>query len=238
MGHTEASYTESEFLTQLLGGLETTAGAAQSETCGKWDVAAPDTEATLDPPTPASGWHAGPVKVTLTADDGADGVGVDTTEYRIDGGAWTPYTAPFTVAADGHHTVAYRSTDANGNAEEAEFVTLRVDATAPKTTASLNPPAPDKKDGTYKVPVTITLDAADGAGSGVAGTRYRVDGGAWTTYSAPFTLSQNGNHTVEYGSADVAGNQEPARSVSVRLKLGGGPGPDPPRTGGAPASTS
>ena len=186
------------------------------------DVEAPDTEAALDPPTPASGWHTGAVEVTLTADDGAGGVGVETTEYRIDGGAWTPYTAPFMVAADGEHTVDYRSTDANGNAEEPELVTIRVDATAPRTTAALNPPAPDKKDGTYKVPVTVTLDGADGAGSGVAGTEYRVDGGAWTAYTAPFTLSQNGNHTVDYRSTDVAGNQEPARSVSVRIKRSGG----------------
>ena len=223
MGHTEASYTEAEFLTQLLGGLETTAGAEQSESCGTWDVAVPDTEAALDPATPASGWHTGPVKVTLTADDGPGGSGVDTTEYRIDGGAWTAYSAPFTVSADGYHTVTYRSTDENGNAEEPEFVTFKVDATAPRTTAALSPPVPDKKDGTFKVPVTVTLDGSDGAGSGVATVEYRVDGGAWTAYTAPFTISQNGNHTVEYRSTDVAGNQEPARSLGVRLKLGSKP---------------
>jgi len=34
MGHTEASFTEPNFLTQVLGGLETTAGVEPSATCG------------------------------------------------------------------------------------------------------------------------------------------------------------------------------------------------------------
>jgi PKD repeat protein len=224
MGHTEASYTEAEFLRQVLGGLETTAGVEQSQTCGAWDAAAPDTDAALAPQTPASGWHAGPVKVTLTANDGADGVGVATTEYRIDGGAWTAYGAPFEVTGDGHHTVDYRSTDRNGNAEEAETITVKVDTVAPRTTATLDPARPDKKDGTYKVPVRVTLSGADDAGSGVAGTEYRVDGGAWTAYAAPFTLSRNGTHVVEYRSTDRAGNVEPARSATFRIKIPGGGG--------------
>jgi PKD repeat protein len=222
MGHTEASYAEPEFLRQVLGGLETTAGVKQSETCGAWDAVAPDTDATLDPQTPASGWHAGPVKVTLAADDGADGVGVATTEYRIDGGAWTAYGAPFAVTGDGHHTVDYRSTDRNGNAEEAETVTVRVDTAVPRTTATLDPARPDKKDGTYKVPVRVTLSAADDAGSGVAATEYRVDGGAWTAYSAPFTVSRNGTHVVEYRSTDRAGNVESVRSATLKIRIPGG----------------
>jgi cytochrome c len=74
------------------------------------------------------------------------------------------------------------------------------------------------------VPVRVTLSGADDAGSGVAGTEYRVDGGAWTAYAAPFTLSRNGTHVVEYRSTDRAGNVEPARSATFRIKIPGGGG--------------
>ena len=73
--------------------------------------------------------------VTLTADDGA-GTGVASTEYRIGGGAWTPYTAPFTVAASA--VIDYRSTDVRGNVEPAETHEVRIDAVAPVSTATLD----------------------------------------------------------------------------------------------------
>ena len=61
------------------------------------------------------------------------------------------------------------------------------DETAPVTTATLDPAAPDGENGWYVSPVSVALDAVD-EGSGVAGTEYRLDGGAWTAYSAPFTV--------------------------------------------------
>ncbi len=71
MGHTEASYTEPNFLTQVLGGLETTAGVEPSETCG--------VEAANNPPvidsiaaSPTQGPAPLEVDFTATASD-ADG---------------------------------------------------------------------------------------------------------------------------------------------------------------------
>ena len=50
----------------------------------------------------------------------------------------------------------------------------------------------------------------------VASTEYRVDGGAWQTYSAPFRLDlPAGLHTFEYRSTDVDGNIEATKSVSL-----------------------
>ena len=77
--------------------------------------------------------------MTLTADDGA-GTGVATTEYRIGGGAWTTYTAPFTVAASA--VIDYRSTDVRGNVEPAKTQEVRIDAAAPVSTATLDPASP------------------------------------------------------------------------------------------------
>ena len=36
-------------------------------------------------------------------------------EYRLDGGAWTPYTAPFAVLAPNAHVLETRALDLKGN---------------------------------------------------------------------------------------------------------------------------
>ena len=66
------------------------------------DTTAPGTTHTLRPGTPdgPGGWYRTPVELTLEADD-AGGIGVDRTEYRIDGGAWTPYANPEETIYDG-----------------------------------------------------------------------------------------------------------------------------------------
>jgi PKD repeat protein/glucose/arabinose dehydrogenase len=220
MGHTEESFVEANFLQQVLGGIETTAGAKPSASCGiPPDLVAPTSTATLDPASPAKG----PVQVTLAATDDAGGTGVDKIEYKLDGAAdWTAYSGPFTVSAEGRHTVTFRATDKAGNVESAKSVDVVVDLTAPTTSHTLNPAKPDKKSGVYKQPVQVTLSAADGSGSGVALTEYRINGGAWQPYPAPFTLVADGTHTVEYRSVDKAGNVEATKSVVVRIKKPGG----------------
>jgi hypothetical protein len=79
------------------------------------------------PTTTAQTTGDGPVDVTLSATDGADGTGVEWTEYRVDGGAFTrnentaeddPFVTTFTVRGDGDHTVEFRSRDRSGNVEE------------------------------------------------------------------------------------------------------------------------
>jgi hypothetical protein len=65
--------------------------------------------------------------LTLEASDpGEGGVGVQRTEYRVDGGAWKPYASSFTLdgLVLGSHTVEYRSVDLLGNVEETKGVVL------------------------------------------------------------------------------------------------------------------
>ena len=83
-------------------------------------------------------------------------------------------------------------------------------------------------------PVQVTLAAADdgACASGLARTEYRIDGGAWTAYSQPFTVSAPGAHTVEYRSTDVAGNQEPPRQVSFTITTVSGDSTTPPPSAG------
>src|SRR6187551_161731 len=69
--------------------------------------------------------------------------------------------------------------------------------------------------------VTVTLSVTE-TGSGVASTSYRIDGGSFqngTSISipAPANHSNDGVHTIEYRTTDVAGNVETLRSATVRI---------------------
>ena len=62
----------------------------------------------------------------------------------------------------------------------------------------------------------MTLSASD-ANTWVASTRYRVNGGTLTTYTAPFAVSAEGITTLEYSSTDGAGNTEATKTATVRI---------------------
>jgi hypothetical protein len=85
-------------------------------------------------------------------------------------------------------------------------VQKKIDCEEPDTTCILNPPIPDGNNGWYVSPVEITLVASDNRE--VAAIYYSIDGGSWQTYSAPFTVSADGEHEVSYYSVDGVGNAE------------------------------
>ncbi|WP_308634044.1 PKD domain-containing protein [Paenibacillus silvisoli] len=87
------------------------------------------------------------------------------------------------------------------------------DLTAPTTSAALSPAVPDGSGGSYLNPVTVTLTVEDDS-SGAAKTEYRVNEGEWETYSAPFTINEDGTYTIAYRSTDHAGNVEAVKQVS------------------------
>ncbi len=88
------------------------------------DVTAPTATATLSPEPGASGGFDGPVTVTLAGQD--ENPGTVTLEYRVDGGQWTAYTAPFQVTGSGEHTVEYRATDVTGNVSAVAAKTFKI----------------------------------------------------------------------------------------------------------------
>ncbi len=168
-----------------------------------------------------AGWSTTPVTAALAASDGT-GIGVERTEYSLDG---APYQAgaQVTVAADGEHSLLYRSVDKAANVEPARSVTIRVDGTPPDVGAA------GVDDQWHAEPVTVRLFATDPnapRSSGVAYIEYRESGDPWTRVaadSADVVVSAEGNdgeHSYEYRAADLAGNTSAVRTFNVRI--GGG----------------
>jgi hypothetical protein len=79
-----------------------------------------------------------------------------------------------------------------------------LDLRAPASTCSLSGIFCD---GVYTSDVKVTLTASDDV-TGVKAIYYKLDGGPQQTYAAPFTVSAQGAHTVEFWSEDFAGNIE------------------------------
>ena len=64
----------------------------------------------------------------------------------------------------------------------------------------------------------MTLAGTDNAGgAGIDKTEYKVDGGAFATYTAPIVVSTPGTHTIEYRSTDKNGNVEATKTLSVKV---------------------
>ena len=151
--------------------------------------------------------YTGPVSVSLSSSD--DTYSVASTYYSIDGGSLALYRSPFTVSGDGSHTVFYYSTDQVGNQELTEAVSFQIDTQAPTTQAevfgAVTPFGPGLVT-SISNSVSVNLLASDPTpGSGVAGTYYAVDGGAFVQGTGPFTVSGYGWHFVYYYSVDNAG---------------------------------
>ncbi|MEU3270341.1 Ig-like domain repeat protein [Saccharomonospora sp. NPDC006951] len=163
------------------------------------------------------GNYVGSATVSLTAHD--DGSGVDTVEYSLDGGMYTPYTEPVVVSAIGSHTVEYRATDVAGNTSEPGSVSFAVvegepDGTAPTVTAEVTGEQDDE--GNYLAAATVVISAED-TESGVATVEYALGDGDFTGYTDPVEVTEPGEHTVRYRATDNAGNVSETGSVTFTV---------------------
>ncbi len=178
------------------------------------DTSAPTTTATGLRADDHSGWTNAAVAVTLSATD-AGTAGVAATFYTVDGGPKTTYAGPFSVSGQGHHTVTYWSVDAAANAESAKAGYVNIDTTPP-TVGS------DADAAWHATDVTVHLSAADGGGSGVAATQYRVAGSsAWIVAAGDAFVvaatSGQGPHVFDIRSVDAAGNASLTGACTIRI---------------------
>jgi chitinase len=121
--------------------------------------------------------------LSATASDGGSGLATLEIAYRPAGGSWTalcsgpasPQSCPLATAPlpDGAYELRARATDVAGNVRDI-LLTRTVDNTAP--TVSVVPP------GTLRGVATISMNADDGAGTGVVSVtgEFRPAGGSWS----------------------------------------------------------
>ena len=190
--------------------------SAHSSNSFRIDTVAPVTVSSFNPAAGAI-FNAGQ-PVTLTATD-VGGSGVQATYYKIDAGSLTAGSS-FSVSGDGLHSFSYYSVDKATNTESAHLSnSFRVDSVAPVTTSNAVAGA------SYTGVQSFTLTATDTGGSGVAGTWYQIDNGAFTlgnTVPVPAPASGSASHTISWYSRDLANNQETTKSVSFTVLPGAG----------------
>ncbi len=163
--------------------------------------------------------------ITLDAADATSGI--DTTEYRIDAGAWIPYSAPFTLTTFGSHTIYHRSIDMAGNTEPTKTTTVFLDENPPTTTLTIGEPKYVAETTSVTNETTFTLAADDNLGSGPAQIGYRIINttydSSWLPFSVPFQLTTlaDGIYSIEFNSTDNVGNMEPSHTATIILDNSG-----------------
>ncbi|MEE6297221.1 OmpL47-type beta-barrel domain-containing protein [Georgenia wangjunii] len=173
------------------------------------DTTAPEVSAEVTGEQDEDGAYIGSATVTIDATDADSGVGM--VEYSLDGGEYTHYHAAVTVSEPGEHTIDVRATDVAGNTAEdsVSFTVVEADVepdpdtTAPGVSAEVT--GEQDEDGAYIGSATVTIDATD-ADSGIDTVEYSLDGGEYAAYTTPLTVSEPGEHTIDYRATDVAGN--------------------------------
>lgn len=163
-------------------------------------------------PTAVNGWYAQSPTLTLNAVD-RSGWGIDRTEYRVDGGAWQTYAAPFSISGEGIHTLELHSADKGGNVEDVQSLVVKVDTLAPAISI-----ATPVAGATYILGKTVAADYACTDGpvdttSGVAACVGSVPDGSG------IDTSTVGTHVFAVQAGDGAGNLSSAEASYVVASL-------------------
>ncbi|GLW12671.1 hypothetical protein Misp01_77990 [Microtetraspora sp. NBRC 13810] len=195
--------------TSPVDSVEFTVVAPQEE-----DTTPPEVTGEVTGDQDADGNYVGTATVTVTASD--TGSGVDTVEYSLDGQPFATYTQPLSVNQPGAHTVTFRATDKAGNTSPVDSVEFTVaasqeeDTTPPQVSAQLS--GEQDSAGNYVGSATVMISVSD-TESGVATVEYSLDGGPYTEYPSPVSVTQAGAHTLSYRATDKAGNTSPVATL-------------------------
>ena len=155
----------------------------------------------------AAGWYSDDVTVHWTAGDALSGLSGPAPEDSVVTGEGSNLSAGAAV------------TDHAGNATTRTVDGIKIDRTAPVTTAHV---ADALETGWYAGDVDVTLTALD-ALSDVRDTYYSVDGGDAEAYTGKFAFGAKGVHTIRFWSVDNAGNVESHGDAghAIMLKIDG-----------------
>ena len=142
--------------------------------------------------------------------------------YPSGGNYWSDYTGvdlfkgPFQneTGSDGIGDIIYVINENNRDRYPLMNTwTPSADKTPPVTTISLSG-VPGHNDW-FTSDVTVTLSAIDD--SEVDEIKYSFDNVTWTTYTTPFTITNEGNTTIYYKSTDKVGNPETIKTKTIKI---------------------
>jgi hypothetical protein len=136
----------------------------------------------------------------------------------------TPGTYHYFCAIPGHQMTGELVVTGGGS----------TDTTPPQVSASVS--GDQDNNGNYVGSATVTVAASD-TESGVDKVEYSLDNGAYTTYSGPVTVTNEGQHTVKYRATDKAGNTSPEGSTSFTVVAPQGQDTTPPQVSGTVSGT-
>src|SRR3989454_2561076 len=139
----------------------------------KIDSTAPSSLVALAGTQAADGSYISSVDVTLASTDATSGI--QSSEYRVDGGAWRSYASVFPVSGNGTHTIEHHATDVASNVETAKSAVVRISGSSfgPPVTV-LQATGSAGTNGWDVSPVNVTLTAPRPSGTAVF-TMYNVD---------------------------------------------------------------
>ncbi len=163
------------------------------------DGTAPFANITLTGMETASDVYRDNVTVEVTAQDAPSGVNYS--EYRLDGGAWTAYGGMFPVTGQGNHTLLYRAVDLAGNTGTAGTRTFEiVDNVAPSAGFTISPSEPATME-----TIQFTDTSSDPDGSIVNWTWNFGDGIQSYQRNASHSYSMAGSYTITLEVRDDSG---------------------------------
>ncbi len=171
-------------------------GTASKSTTVKLDQVPPTLTGSPTTAANANGWYKSPVTIHWSCSDALSGVSGSCPADSVLNSEGSAVTASASVS------------DVAGNTTNAVSAAVKIDTTAPATSASTLPEWNNSS-------VTLQLSASD-ALSGVDTTYYTVDGGATQTGTSVLLIDE-GIHHVSYWSVDNAGNVETAHTATVKI---------------------
>ena len=187
-----------------------------------------DTASTIDAQTLHASWTGALTNLHVTSLSAA-GISFQlqsATPVVFDGTGFTPsttYNVTRTNTGGTSRILSAQSTPLGGLSFTVPSSTPSTYAVSPGSVSDITPPVTTySASGTggagnwYTSAVTVTLSATDDS-SGVAVIHFRTNGGAWQSYSGPFTFQAAGSHAIDYYSTDYSGNNETLRSVTVNI---------------------
>jgi len=128
-------------------------------------------------------------------------------QYSIDGTDFMIYENPISFNNEGRHIIVYRAIDQAGNISSERIYSVIIDATAPDGAVSVKGPAYIKDGKIYITSHTQVILWAEDKLSGVDSIYVGLDNAGYMPYTAPVTISEEGEHTASAYSVDNVGNK-------------------------------